>query len=356
MSITILAPYALSETTAAAIRLAELAIAKGYDVRLVATAKPEKGVHPIWDSRVFSGQTPGVPKHCRGSEIVIHFGGGRETLKQAKLTAEKAEHVLVPLWHHFDRSHAKLFKEYSAIVCPSQALYRSIDERVFQDRGSKHGLNHCRWDCGIPSIRRIEPAVPGRTRVLAWCDRFTIEHCVGPSLVPLFGTLLQSRDQLDITIAHTRSWAAEDYSALRNLAKEWDGRVRIKRTGDFLIQNRDFLSHDWTFLPAVSGDFGLTVARSLACGAPVVCHNIPPFNEQIFDHRNGVLMPCNMLEPTATAAAPIAVPAMGKMYESCFKAFDELTASTLRQQNWSLENHQKAFEAFWANLWAGLCP
>ena len=57
--IAILAPYGRNEVTLAAIRLAELVVGLGREVRLVACGGYEKSVHPLWDERVVAGRMSG---------------------------------------------------------------------------------------------------------------------------------------------------------------------------------------------------------------------------------------------------------------------------------------------------------
>lgn len=353
--IVIVAPYSLCETTAAAIRLADLASACGHEVRLVSPTAPRPGVHPYWDAHVRGGRGDGIYRACMGATHVVHFGWG-QTLKDAKLTAEKAKHILVPMWHSIDENSGQFLRQFDLVVCPGQACFDIVNYKLYGGKGeTKKKLTWSRWDPGLPPLNRVKSVVPERVRTLIWCDRWVTDSCMGPGLCMLVDQLVEAVPKLDVTIVSNCGWARKDIKNLKGMAREWEGRVRIKRAGDLVSQVRDFAVHDWVLVPSIRGEFSLGVSRALACGTPVVCFDLPPFSEHVTNKHNGFLIPCEKQMRVSGIGSPLAVPSFARALEVCQEAFSqEDLPTTLRQHNWALDNHQKQFDKLWRDIWGGV--
>ena len=348
--ISILAPYGRNEVTSAAIRLADLAVALGRDVRLVACGVREKTVHPTWDGKVRSGQREGIYKATHKAEVVVHFGCQPQWLEKATLVAEKrAKQVLVPSWHSLGPKDRTLMAKYDQIVCPSKTFRKLVQAELFEGaKVGKEQLTHVRWDSGLPPIRREGTVVEGRIRACLYADSASIDFC-GPMVVQLAQELLHSYPRLDVTVLSIKSWSRHDKTDLKAAQAKWEKRLSVRRAVTHADLNREFHAHDWVVLPSVRADFGMPASRALACGAAVVCHDVPPFSE-IVTGWSGLLVPCEVR--TNAVKAPIAVPNIGSWLSTCARAFsDTRCLFNLQTRDWQLAEAQARFNLEWGKIW-----
>lgn len=348
--ISILAPYGRNEVTSAAIRLADLALALGRDVRLVACGLKEKKVHPAWDDKVRSGHREGIYKCTHKAAVVVHFGLHQSWHEKATLVAEKkGKQILVPGWHGLVPKDRSLMPRYDQIVCPSRTCRKLVQSDVFENvKMSKDKLTHVRWDAGLPAIRREGTVVADRIRACFFADASSIDFC-GPMVVQLTNELLDAYPKLDVTVLSTKSWSRHDRHDLRAAERKWQKRLAVRRATCHTDLNKEFHSHDWVVLPSVRADFGMAASRALACGAPVICHDVAPFDE-IVTAWSGLLVPCEVR--TNAFKSPIAVPNIGNWLTTCAKAFsDTRHLFNLQTRDWQLSEAQAAFNLAWTKVW-----
>lgn len=348
--ISILAPYGRNEVTSAAIRLADLALAMGRDVRLVACGLKEKVVHPVWDGKVRSGQREGIYKSTHKAAVVVHFGLNQSWHEKAKLVSEKkGKQVLVPLWHSTVPKDKGIMTRYDQIVCPSKTCRKLVQDEVFEGlKTSKDQLTHVRWDSGLPPIRREGTVVEGRIKACIFADSSSIDFC-GSMVVQLATELLHTYPKLDVTVLSVKSWSRHDKTDMKAAEKTWGKRLTVRRAITHADLNREFHAHDWVVLPSVRADFGLAASRALACGAAVLCHDVAPFSE-IVTGWSGIMVPCEVR--TNAFKAPIAVPNIGNWLTAAAKAFaDTRCLFSLQTRDWQLSEAQASFNLAWGRIW-----
>ncbi len=353
--ITLLAPYGRNEVTSAAIRLADLAMGLGRDVRLVACGLKESSVHPSWDDKVRTGQRTGIYKAAHKASCVVHFQCHQSWYAKAALVADgkKAKHILVPNWHGLGPRDKAVVAKFDQVVCPTRACKKAIQSEVFQgDRVGRDLLTWVRWDAGIPPVRREGTVADERIRACVYADSASIDFC-GPLVVHLVDELLTQHPRLDVTVISVKSWSRKDKHDLRAAEKKWsaDKRLAVRRVGTLPDLTKEFHAHDWVVLPSVRADFGMAASRALACGAAVIAHDIEPFSE-IVTEASGLLVPCEWT--SGRMLAPVAVPSMARWLETCDRAFsDTKLLFKLQTWDWKLTEHQAAFNLAWSRIWDG---
>jgi len=352
--IVILAPYGRNEVTSAAIRLADLAMALGRDVRLVACGVHEKTVHPSWDDKVKSGLREGIYKACLKARHVVHFESNPAWYEKASFVSvtkgQDAKHILVPNWHGMGPKDRFLVTKYDQIVCPSRLCKRVLHAEVFQGDKSidKDKLTWAMWDAGIPAVRREGTVENERIKACVYCDSSAIDFC-GPMVVQMCGELLLAHPKLDLTVLASKSWSRHDRRDLKTAQVKWAKRLNVSRVSGLCDLAMEFHKHDWVVLPGVRSDFGLAAAKALACGAAVICHDVEPFSEVVSKER-GLLVPCEIRN--GQGRAPMAVPSMGDWLETCAKAFtDTKLLFKLQTRDWQLSEQQAAFNLAWSTVW-----
>lgn len=353
--ITILAPYGRNEVTSAAIRLAELVVGLGQEARLMACGVYERAVHPFWDERVVSGRKKdAVAKAASRSTAVVHFQCHQAWLESATLAdtkARRARQILVPNWHGMSGREASLIPRFDAVVCPTRACKEVIRAEVFQgDKVGRDRLTFCRWDAGIPPVRREGTVEAGKLKAAVYCDAAAIDFC-GPMVIQLAQELLAMFPKLDLSVVHLKSWSRRDKADLKRGQQRWDRRLRVHKLTNLFDLSKEFHAHDWAILPSVRADFGFSAARALACGTPVVCHDVEPFSELV-SKDSGVLVPCEVR--TGAARAPMAVPNLGRWAEACETALkDTRKLFGLQTKDWRLAELQAVFNNTWLHALDG---
>lgn len=347
--ITLLAPYGRNEVTSAAVRLAELVMSLGRDVRLVACGVHERAVHPFWDERVVRGHgSAAIAKAASKSTAVVHFQCHQAWFEAASLPRSAAngiKQILVPNWHGMGRREASLIPRYDQLVCPSRLCKQVVQGEVFGgDKMGKDRLTWCRWDAGLPPVTREGTVADASQRACVYADAATVDFCA-PMVIQLLGELLAMFPTLNLSVVSAKSWCRRDKAALKAAVAKWTPRLTVRRLGNLFDLTKEFHAHDWAVLPSVRADFGLAAARALACGTPVVCHDVAPFDE-IVCQDSGVLVPCEVR--AGAAKAPVAVPSLGNWVEACASAFKD-TRRLLRLQtiDWKLSEAQAAFNNTW---------
>ncbi len=347
--IVVYTPYGRTETTAAAIRLAELAVAAGLPTRLVSVGPHESRVHPFWDKHVVSGRDGGLVGASAGATTCVWFVYGEFLRRAAAQSAPKAVHILVPPWHGLPKPNTSLFPPYESIVCPSKHHHAAFLGRVVPDQdAATAAATWARWDAGFPPVRHDGRAESGRLKGLVFCDTGAIDECPAVTLRIMAG-LLERCDALHLTCLSTKSWSRPDRRKLAELAHTWGDRFAVLRPTDFQDQLTLMHGHDWFVYPAARTDFAFHPVRALHCGLPVAAWDVPPISERVRTGHNGVVVPCEIFANWANA--PTAAAAATKFIDTVAPYLcDPRQLFALQREDWHLKEYGDAFQQFWLEL------
>lgn len=353
--IGIVTPYARCEATAAAIRIADVCNAYGEEPRLIAVGPCALPVHPYWDRRVWSTfeAQPTVWKPrlerafyigAQDCRLFVHLQSGPRAVARASLVEGIAPHYLVPCWHHLAIDDIRDLSNYDFVVSPTKALHDFIGTKC--EPRNADSLTWTRFDAGLP-FAKVER--DGPLHVGFWVNGAAIDSG-GFGILRCIETLLATHTTLRITTLYSRTWPENDRRCIRRLLTAFPGRFTAVRLDSFQVLTRLLHQLDWVVLPWPRSDFGIAVARSLACGVPVVTYDITPFNELIRHKHNGYLIGCE-LQLTAGTEAPAAIPNTSAMVELCQQLFADRKAWTeVRRHDWKVEQHTQTFNAAWAKI------
>jgi hypothetical protein len=104
--------------------------------------------------------------------------------------------------------------------------------------------------------------------------------------------------------------------------------------------------HDWTILPGVRSNFGLSVSSALAGGTPVICHDVHPFCDTVRHHENGLLVPCEV--KAGWFRSPMAIPQLGTWFETCRSALlGNEKLLDIQTNDWKVDEAYDAFSGVW---------
>lgn len=343
--IGIIAPYSHCEATAAAIRIAELCLAHGEQPRLMAVGPCRMPVHSYWDQQVWSTrEADGRYLGAQDCDRFVHIWNGFVTHTMATLVALEAKHILVPCWQHLTAQDLYELNLFQKVVCPSKDLFDFLSKNA-RCAMTASTLTWTRFDSGLP-YAAVERDGPLHIAVL--CNGATIDAS-GLGVLRCIEALLVSYD-IAITLLHSRSWPENDRRNIRRLQSTYPRQFHTRRLGSFTDLNRRLPNYDWTVIPWPHADFGIAAARSLACGVPVVCYDVAPFNEIVRHEHHGHLIRCE-LSLSPDVEAPSAVPDTDALIKLCLELFQDRTAwHDCRRRDWKVEQHAKSFTNAWAEI------
>lgn len=344
--IGILAPYDRSETTLAALRIANLAVACGAEVRYVVVGRREHRLHPFWDQRVRSSSEDGVYIASQGCHAFVHFQTSPSLRKMTELVAPKAKHILVPPWHQLRLEDAAFVPDHHAVVCASSAHCTAVKETIFQGNVPETcKVTWTKFDAGTPPVKRHGTVEFNKLKVCLHANYSVIDFC-GPLWLHVIAELLDEMPRMDFTLLANKSWPEQDRKMIRDLKKNYPKRFTYKRQGDLDSLNSEFLVHDWAIIPWTRCNVGIMAMRALACGTPVVAFDVPPFSELI-SKRSGVLLPCEL--QVSRFNAPTAVPNLRGVLTTLLESFESPNLlRRLQTEDWALPKRDDAFTKFWA--------
>lgn len=347
MILGICTPYRHCEITAAAIRLAEVAISMSVTVRILASGQADRGVHPSWDGKVHSTRDDGAYAWARGCDYLAWFSHEPGLVRRGGLVAERAVNCLVLPWHNLpitDGEHS-VFEHYGRIVCPAHCIYTTAVEKIFED--THPSLTWCPWTSGIIPVKR-SGLVGDKLRLYVPMDGSTMDE-TGLFVVRVVTDLLVRHPHLEVTLDCAKSWPKQPRNELKDLVQAWGTRLRVIYRTNLVDQISEMHSHDWMYLPAIRSNFGLMASRALACHLPVICLDVEPYSELVRSGVNGLLIPCELgfNHMHAPAAEPKLVPVVNRLSEALG---DRSMAARLRNNNWRRSDDSQML-LFWRKEW-----
>lgn len=338
----IYAPYTYNGTTAMACALGELATALRYSVEYVASQVRDQGVHFRWDKDIRSAKrTPFKAWACSMSRI-IWFDVQAEKLKAAN--SYGVRNILIPLWHNIIPDHLEHLAEFSAIVCPHTAAYQLLND----NRSREIILSG--WDQGLRLHERAGGCCQaGEISIYVSLNGASVQQ-FGEALLPILRLLLDVRPTLKITVAHTKQWSKSLMSQARALASNSKNRVRLLRNPSYHDRLAAIREHDWMFCASIAADSWWDAGEALSQGMPVICFDVPPYNEIIKSTYNGVVIPCAF--KTTPVGAIVAQPNAKVVLEALSRVVDnESMLVRLQDKSWpDCENRVKSFQRVWQKV------
>jgi hypothetical protein len=344
MKIGIYTPYDFGETTAAAIRLAEVAQYLSYPVTMLTPRKHELTVNPFWDRRVRVARH-GRLGHTRimdwtfDSHVCVWFGCYVKAFQVAMGMKHGTVHVLVPGCGSLMPEQIAMARAFHHVVCPSLQGAISVGLHT-------QNAQFIRWTSGIKSIDKEKARVDGRISVAVTPDADLMRRR-GYELMHVLEQLLQLNG-ISFTVVLSDRPSKRDHERLEFMRKRHPGRFQVRVCLSTLHLKLLINDHDWLLVPSLSSRFGLPAQYALACHVPVVAWDVDPFDEMIEDGHNGYLIPC---ENRTTFLAREAVWDTNNILDFCASTFyGEEQLTSLISQRWREEEHEETFRASWDDI------
>ncbi len=330
MTIAVCAPYCRGEAALAAIRLADLILARGESVRLVSTRPAAAGVDPQWDGRVRSSRSEHWAEDCAA---FVWFDAPRRLVGRARSVSPDAVQFCVVPWHGTSLRDLARLAKFDALITPCRAAHRTL---AAAGRKLRRRIHHVRFDSGLVPCRRVGLLVPGQVSACVLVPR-------GPAGRPwaaLIPALLADRAHLRISVVCRRPPCH-----LQELRRVYGPRLAWAQPGDVMRLDRLCYEHDWVVFGQDHAEFGLLADRAARCGAGVIVPDLPPFSEVITPEL-GLLAPCTLATSGLGAPAALLTAYWGVCQAAL--ALPALALDRLHQSRYDHEGASRQFTAFWA--------
>jgi len=342
----ICAPYCRSETTLAAIRLAELGRELAMGVKLLPVGSVQKNVDYFWDKRVRKLSKQDVYGWMHGCTHLVWFSHSPELYKKAQLVSPGARHWFVPSWHELSPDAVGDLENYN-VVCPSRGAKAQIAGRLPEGKGT----TWCLWDSGMDAVKREGLCKNGEVSIYVPMSSRSIDEC-GHFVLAAINDLLDLLPEVRFTLDFGKSWPRTTRHVINKMMDKRPGKLTCYRSPSLLSQCSHMHEHDWTWIPDTRADIGIIAQRSLACGTPVIVYDISPYQEFVSNETTGLLVGCERLENRL--GAHVASPSLVSIVQTISKAVfgqSELVFQC-QQKIWKRESqHMRAFRLFWAKEW-----
>lgn len=350
MNLGIYAPYRRGETTAAALRVADLALSYALDVRWLSSTPVERGVHHYWDEQVGVVGGNNIYHWSSRCDYMLWFEPNELNLIRSQvLPLAQVKNVLVPMWHRLAREETSKICLYDKIVAPSYAAIGRLAERVCVDMQRSYDVAWCQWTSHLPVVKRRCSHTDKSVRIYVPLDGATIDNA-GEFTLDVLGATLENNINVRFTVNCEKSWPRSRRMYLRRLQEFWGERLQVHQSINTVRQTAQFYEHDWTYLPNTSSNTANIASSSLHCGTPVICYDVSPLNEIVRHEHSGLLLKCDVDcnwfgAPTAKPKLPSAVRLLGRAIN------EKGLHSKICRADWYLEELQSTFRGFWAKEW-----
>lgn len=278
-------PYQRTDTTRAALRLADFLVDSGWLTRVICVGAKADGVCPVWDRQVTTD-----PAAAADATLSIYFVYGAELIERAMSVAPRARHIYVPPWHSQPAVGITTgYPPYHLTVCPS-LTQAQLWPRIFAGQIDPELVRGILWDAGWSPLVREGRLLDRGLAVLVGADAPTPDDTPFVPLVTA-AAILEHLSSATVTLWASGSWPRRARRMIRSLLRHYGPRLtyvaRPSRS-----QWRDlFLRHDCYVETAPRSSFATGVAAALVSGIPVVAWDVPPFSEFVRPEQTGWLVP-----------------------------------------------------------------
>lgn len=342
MTIGIFAPYTHSEVTAMACALGDTIRWLGESAEYASAQLFKRDINHKWDSEV-QRLRRGQFKYWAGQLKTIIWFDVQPTRLQTAIKLG-CRNILVPCWHNIQECHIEHMQYFDAVVAPHTAAYQQL-RMGWSDR---HHL--IQWDQCLPVIEHpVDLVEKGKLKILVSVNGASI-RLFGAELLPVIQLLTHSRQSLQITLAHTRQWTKNATAIARSLVSASRGRVKMLRNPTYRQRMHAIQQHDWMFCASVRANSWWDASEALSKGVPVICFDIPPYNELITHGYNGGVLRCDVMRdisqaPVASVNPKLLLEGLSHLVQS-----DQLLW-TVHSRTWSdVENRVRGFREAWRKL------
>jgi hypothetical protein len=348
MRIGIYAPYDRSETTEAALMLANLASRSALSVGYLAGGGRHAKVDSHWDERVESVRDSNVARWAQRHDWCVWFTLQPRRYAQARDATAAARHVLVPVADQSVEQRMDLLSSFDHVVFPTRDAYEKLG-RYVAPLEHAHRVSWRQWSSSGDIAQRQGPQQPGQVRVLAFLDAQTLRGH-GELVLEVAGKLLTNMPHLHMSLAAANSWPRHLKKRSDALIHRYGSRYRCYHRLSPESRSCQLFNHDWLWLPNLRSDTGAWVVKALDMGVPVLAFDVPPFNEAIIHDYNGALILCEK-EKSWCLSWTAVWDSLRVMQAATAAWSSEKTLTKLHSNEWERSRVRDNFRSTWLNTW-----
>ena len=347
MQVGIYAPYNLSETTTAAIRLASSAMSFGHKVKYLVTQERMTGINEYWDGRVISNPRQHVGEWAGHSDRCVWFEPNRRRLEQALSVNSHNRHILAAGWHSLQPDHFDWLHWHDYVVSPFTSIMASLI-RSSRDRLllSSHA---CPWEGGLVPTPKDSLIAKDSVKFVMPLSSHTQKNNE-KNITRFAELLLGNHDNAVLTIFPSRSWSRDAKRKLEHLSGLFKERIRVAPPLPPPLRLPALKVNDCVIAADLKVDYGIHLARYMAMGMPVVAWDIQPNNALVDPEINGVLVPCE--HKVSDWGAQTATWDTNALVKVCARLCQDPMRVIALMGSGHLPFEENGFELFWDDMFS----
>ena len=331
-NIAIYAPYTLSDTSLAAVALADLAVSRGLDCRILAANYPlKKGLHSYWDKVVRSQKDDlAIKAWADSADMCVWFSLDPYVERRAG----NAKHVVVySPTQQIEEFRVRVSRGYSLIFPKLGDSEKGYLCSKFGDKATR-----LRWPSYLDFCTDAA-TVKKENTLMVFFDK-------GVGCFPVFKALvglLSRRPGLNLTLVFVAGLSKAYKKAVKALVRAYQGRVKIVRCSNLTTLERLFCQHKFCWYTARKTVFGSFVTLATACNCCCLVYDIYCLRANKDKTKSGVIS-CGKV--STGEGIEVAIPD----YDTLDAEIDRLLELPIREK--IIVSCRNDFQSYWEKQWA----
>lgn len=292
-------PYLETEITFAACNFVQVLLDRGYYVEILPTNRMSKRLNIEFDNYAkfdeklsFYDWIVGKLNDNSEKKFDLIIFNSLKTINEVEICQKfKIKTAYVIGWDELALDEFCLFDKFDYIIAPYKSVYKHFSKITNK---KIHYIPFC-LDLPIYYNSHLLHDITNPQISSLWMlDYYQCMRSDFP-ILKLVEKVLKKVPNLYFTIVYDKFLPKEWYKFLKKLINSTHRIVIFKKPGWY---NRLtlFNLHDFTFWPSLSESYGTVGWCSLFAGTPVLTFDYPVIGEIIKDNKNGILIPCDLIE------------------------------------------------------------
>ena len=347
LKVGIFAPYTRSETTLAAVQLADWLLRCGIEVSFIAEDRAKQGIHPVWDKKVMSAKNRNIYKWATNTTHLCWFSPHSYALHLVGLVTrsnakQRTRHMFFPTWGSWSKDHEFFTLTADRTICLSQSMALWLDKRYKREQTNRTWAN-------LVSPATIVVPKQGWTnskqrRLMVVLTR-AVNLDISPDFIDEFAVLLSISDLVHITFLLDKSVPKTYRRRLKGLMSSFPGRVQVIRDVPYYDYVRLARQHDWVYVSSTRYTYGSLLSLLATSSVPLICNDVAPVSAYVNNGTTGRLLPSQTYGKSSPVAEVNGEVVMAELNSILHLA--EVTLKTFQHNVQSYLHHkQAAFQKF----------
>ena len=327
-----------------AVGLADYAMKLGLNVSIRPIRMVDQGVHTSLDIKVLKQKKLPFNRWAAKQKYIVWFEPQPKRIKSAKRLGCKNIIVLTKL--------PKLSRPPSYLAdCDYALTPTDYMARTLRNRWQYSEIHGIPWDVGLPIMSKSSRV--DRSHLWLYVPiQSSAASSYGSKIFFAIQCLLDSRDDLKVTVAYSKRLSRSASESLSDIVKRFGDRVEKLYKPTYQKRLASYTNHDWTFWAYQQDDSATVPLESLCSGTPVVTFASPTVEEVVEHTRSGYIIKGD-IKPDVNGLPLVVDPSPKSIIDGLqASVLDTSLHHKLQKYDWpSLESRRRTFQSVWKMLW-----